>query len=246
MPWLCPIQSLEAARLLRSEGELTATGFAIVPTTGMCSQLRRPEPPARIAFERPSPATRIGLASLLVPTSRRPLVRIGDWLLLVADLPVAMIACDNGAGPLSFFAVGTLADGSLAQCRAGHYRDGESHARQAYESSVKAFGPRAGLTGGAAYSLASCLIGLDKLDEATTLLRQIDAPAVAQLAGDPNWGAGVTLAQAEIAYRRHNYNAARADVQTVAPVFARKDAEPYQKRAFESLKAALNQPSSQS
>ncbi|MFZ0417856.1 MAG: winged helix-turn-helix domain-containing protein [Candidatus Sulfotelmatobacter sp.] len=149
-------------------------------------------------------------------------------------------------GPLSFFAVATLADGSLAQCRAGHYRDGESNARQAYESSGKAFGPRAGLTGGAAYSLASCLIGLNKLDEAATLLRQIDAPAVAQLAGDPNWGAGVTLAQAEIAYRRHNYDAARADVQTVAPVFTRKDAEPYQKRAFESLKAALNQPSSPS
>ena len=39
-------------------------------------------------------------------------------------------------GPLSFFAVGTLADGSLAQCRAGHYREGESNARQAYQSSV--------------------------------------------------------------------------------------------------------------
>jgi hypothetical protein len=143
-------------------------------------------------------------------------------------------------GPLSFFAIGTLADGSLAQCRAGRYREGESNARQSYEASVKAFGPRAGLTGGAAYSLASCLIGLGKLDEASGLLQQIDVPAVAQLAGDPDWAAGVTLAEAEIAYRRHDFNTAKAQVQTVTPVFTRNDAEPYQKHALETLKAALD------
>jgi serine/threonine protein kinase len=145
-------------------------------------------------------------------------------------------------GPLSFFAVATLSDASLAQCRAGRYREGESNARKAYEASVKAFGPRAGLTGGTAYPLASCLIGLGKLDEAATLLQQIDVPVVAQLAGDPDWGAGVTLAQAEIAYRRGNYDVARGYVQTVTPVFTRKNAEPYQKRALESLRAALDKP----
>jgi DNA-binding winged helix-turn-helix (wHTH) protein/serine/threonine protein kinase len=145
-------------------------------------------------------------------------------------------------GPLSFFAVATLADGSLAQCRAGRYREGQSNARKAYEASAKAFGPRAGLTGGAAYTLASCLIGLGKLDEASALLQQIDVPAVTQLSGDPDWGAGVTLAQAEIAYRSGNHAAARNFVQTVTPVFTRKDAEPYQKRALESLKAALDEP----
>ena len=88
--------------------------------------------------------------------------------------------------------------------------------------------------------MASCLIGLDKLDEATTLLRDIDAPAVAQLSGDPDWGAGVTLSQAEIAYRRRDFNTAKAAAQTIARVFTRTDAEPYQKRAFESLKAALD------
>ncbi len=143
-------------------------------------------------------------------------------------------------GPLSFFAAATLADASLAQCRAGRYRDGEANARQSYAASAKAFGPRAGLTGGAAYSLATCLIGLNKLDEAAALLPQIDAQAVAQLSGDPDWGAGISLSQAEIAYRRHDYDAARNDLQTAAPVFTRKDAEPYQKHAFESLKAALD------
>jgi serine/threonine protein kinase len=145
-------------------------------------------------------------------------------------------------GPLSFFAIATLSDGSLAQCRAGRYHEGEANARQAYQASTKAFGPRAGLTGGAASTLADCLIGLGKLDEASKLLAQIDVPAVAQLAGDPDWGAGVTLAQAEIAYRRGNYDAARGYLQTVTPVFTRKDAEPYQKRALETLRAALDKP----
>jgi hypothetical protein len=49
----------------------------------------------------------------------------------------------------------------------------------------------------------------------------------------------VTLARAEIDYRRKNYDAARTAVQTVAPVFTRPETEPYQKRAFETLKAEL-------
>jgi DNA-binding winged helix-turn-helix (wHTH) protein/serine/threonine protein kinase len=148
-------------------------------------------------------------------------------------------------GPGSFFAVATLTDAALAQCRAGHDRDGEGNARKAYEASTKAFGARAALTGATAYTLANCLITLNKLDEATTLLKQIDVPPVTQLTGDPDWGAGVTLAQAEIAYRRRNYDAARVDIRTVAPVFLRKDAEPYQRRAFESLQAELGKLSLQ-
>ncbi|HEY5068668.1 MAG TPA: tetratricopeptide repeat protein, partial [Candidatus Acidoferrum sp.] len=149
-------------------------------------------------------------------------------------------------GPLSFFAVATLSDAALAQCRAGRYRDGESNARKAYDSSSKAFGARAALTGAAGDTLANCLIGLGKLNEAATLLQQIDVPAVAQLTGDPDWGAGVSLAQAEIAYRRGNYDTARVYLKTAEPVFTRKDQEPFQKRAFESLKAALEKPLSTS
>jgi ATP/maltotriose-dependent transcriptional regulator MalT len=93
-----------------------------------------------------------------------------------------------------------------------------------------------------AYTLASCSIDLGKLDEASALLQQIDVTPVTQLTGDPDWGADVTLAKAEIAYRRCDYDAARGFVQTITPVFTRNDAEPYQKRAFESLKAALDKP----
>jgi len=148
-------------------------------------------------------------------------------------------------GPLSFFAVATLSDAALAQCRAGRYREGESNARQAYGSSSKAFGQRAGLTGATADTLSSCLIGIGRLDEAAALLQQIDVPAVAQLTGDPDWGAGVTLERAEIAFRHGNYDVARGYVQTVTPIFTRKEAEPYQKRALETLKAALDKPLAQ-
>jgi serine/threonine protein kinase/DNA-binding winged helix-turn-helix (wHTH) protein len=143
-------------------------------------------------------------------------------------------------GPLSFFAVATLVDGSLAQCRGGHAGDGESNARQAYQASVKAFGPSAGLTGGAAYALASCLIIAGKLEEASALLQQIDVAAVAQLSGNPDSGADIKLAQAEIAYRHREYKAARDYVQAVTPVYTRKDAEAYQKHALEALTAALD------
>jgi DNA-binding winged helix-turn-helix (wHTH) protein/serine/threonine protein kinase len=157
------------------------------------------------------------------------------------DLAIHALAVRK-QGPLSFFAIATLTDASLAQCRAGHYREGESNARAAYESSTKGFGPRAGLTGATADTLASCLIGLGKLDDASALLQQIDIPVVAQLTGDPDWGAGVTLERAEIAYRHRDYQAARGYVDAIAPVFTRKDAELYQKHAFESLKAALDKP----
>lgn len=142
-------------------------------------------------------------------------------------------------GPLSFFAIATLSDASQAMCRSGQFSQGESNARKAYEASTKAFGARAGLTGGVEATLATCLIGLGRLDEANELLDQIDIPTVTQLAGDPDWGAGVTLLQAQIAFKKKDYATVRKDLQIVTPVFTRKDAEVYQKHAVESLAERL-------
>jgi ATP/maltotriose-dependent transcriptional regulator MalT len=142
-------------------------------------------------------------------------------------------------GPTSFFAIATLSDAALAQCRAGHYREGEPNARKSYEASFKAFGARAGLTGGAAYTLASCSIGLGKLEEASRLLADIDVKVVAQLAGFPDWFANVALAQADIAYRQGDYEAARKYLAVATPVFSKGDAEPFQKKALETLDVAL-------
>jgi hypothetical protein len=95
------------------------------------------------------------------------------------------------------------------------------------------------LTGGAAYTLADCLIGLNRLPEASKLLAGIDSKVVAQLAGFPDWFANVALAQAEIALKKGDLGAARKYAQSAQPVFSRADAEPYQKRKLDWLLAAV-------
>jgi tetratricopeptide (TPR) repeat protein len=142
-------------------------------------------------------------------------------------------------GPQAFFSIATLSDGALAQCRAGHFAEGERNARKAWESAAQAFGPRAGLTGGAADTLASCLIGLGKFDDASKLLQGIDIQAVAQLTGFPDWSANVALKQAEIALRRHDFATARKYIASAKPVFSRPGAEPYQKHALDALESQL-------
>ena len=144
-------------------------------------------------------------------------------------------------GPLSFFAIATLSDASLAQCRAGRLNQGAAGARESYDLSVKAFGARAGLTGGVAHTLANCLIELGKLDEASKLLENIDTEAVGQLTGSKDWFANLDLSRAEIAYRRGDYTSARKLVESATPGLSRPDTEPYQKHALETLTAKLNQ-----
>jgi eukaryotic-like serine/threonine-protein kinase len=164
---------------------------------------------------------------------------LGIWNDAIRDDMAIYNLAVKKQGPLSFFAVATLSDGSLAQCRSGRYVEGEQNARKAYESSIKAFGPKAGLTGGTASTLAACLIGMNRLNEASKRLDEIDIPAVAQLAGDPDWGAGVRILQAEIAYRRHDYPQARKLAAVVTPVFTRDNAEAYQRNALQSLQTEL-------
>jgi serine/threonine protein kinase len=164
---------------------------------------------------------------------------LGDWDGTIRDdLTIYRIASQK-QGPLSFFPIATLSDASLAQCRAGRLDEGAANARKATDDSQKAFGERAGLTDGARFGLADCLISLGKLDEASALLQKVDAKAVTQLSGDPNWSANLDLALGEIAFRRGDFAAARKYVQSATPVFTRPDAEPYQKHALEVLSAAI-------
>lgn len=191
----------------------------------------------------PEYVTRLGadheLTMQLLTTRAQCEGSLGLWEDAIRDdLAIHKLALRK-QGPSSFFAIATLSDAALAQCRAGHYTDGEPNARKSFEASAKAFGPHAGLTGGAAYTLAVCQVGLGKLGEASRLLRNIDTKVVAQLAGFPDWFANVALAQAEISYRQGDYAAARKYLQSAAPVFSRPDAEPYQRRALETLTAAL-------
>ena len=192
----------------------------------------------------PEFVTRLGpeheLTMQLLTTRAQSEGSLGMWNDAIRDDMAIHDLAVKKQGALSFFAIATLSDGSMAMCRSGRYEEGEMNARKAYESSFMAFGARAGLTGGTASTLAGCLIPLGRLDEASRLLADIDVPAVAQLAGDADWGAGVTLLQAQIAYRRHDYDSARKLVAAITPVFTRKDAEPYQKHALDTLNGELS------
>jgi DNA-binding winged helix-turn-helix (wHTH) protein/serine/threonine protein kinase len=182
------------------------------------------------------------LSMQLLTTRAQSEGSLGLWDRAVRDdLAIHDLAVQK-QGPLSFFAIATQSDAALAQCRAEKYTAGTLNARKSFEDSVRSFGPRAGLTGGAAYTLATCLIGLGQLKGAEELLSNIDIPAVAQLAGVPDWGANVVLAQAQIAYLRKNYEASRESVRKAAAAFLREGAEPYQKHALETLAAALKVP----
>ena len=164
---------------------------------------------------------------------------LGRWDDAVRDDLAIYDLAVKKQGPTSFFAVATLSDASLAMCRAGRVGEGARRARDAFEVSRKAFGPRAGLTGGTASTLAACLIDKGELDEPSRLLADIDVPAVAQLAGDPDWGAGVTLLEAKIAHRRGDRAAARRHLEAVRPIFMRANAEQYQRAQLDALDKAL-------
>ena len=144
-------------------------------------------------------------------------------------------------GAESFFAIATLSDTALAECRAGRFEAGVTNARKAYDASVKGFGARAGLTGGAAHTLADCLIEVGRLDEASILLGAIDTAAVGQLTGSKDWFGAVEFSQAKIAFRRRDYDSARKHLAIATPILSRSDAEPYQQQAVRKLTAALEQ-----
>jgi Flp pilus assembly protein TadD len=69
-------------------------------------------------------------------------------------------------------------------------------------------GPQSGMAGAVIYSLAFCDIGLNNLDEAAALFREIDISAATQVTLDPHVAAEVALGQGQIAVRRGDYTAA--------------------------------------
>ncbi|MND68263.1 Serine/threonine-protein kinase PknA [compost metagenome] len=104
----------------------------------------------------------------------------------------------DGAG--SFAAVAGRTDTGINHCRAGATTSGLELIRAAH-TAVKVSGIGApALENGVRAALADCLIIAGRHREASPLLTDIDRTAVAQLVGDANWGAGLDLLLAEIAW----------------------------------------------
>jgi DNA-binding winged helix-turn-helix (wHTH) protein/serine/threonine protein kinase len=149
------------------------------------------------------------------------------------DLHVHDIAMRK-QGPKSFFAIATLTDAATAQCRGGHLAEGLANARMAHDMAAAAFG-KAALTDATSYTLAACEIDARDYGTATRHLEGIDRTSVAQLAGDPNWGANVDLALAQVAVAKGQMEDARRSLDTAAPAFKAPGAEPYQTRLWREL-----------
>jgi serine/threonine protein kinase len=162
------------------------------------------------------------------------------------------LAASAGAAkkdPKSFFVMGGLTDAALSECRAGRYKDGEAHAREAMKM---ASGADPGLRGGMQLSLASCIIASPsgrtaapaRLAEAEHLLDEINIPAVIAQTGDPGWGANVDLARAQLAWVRHDRKAASAFLDKAKPALSAPASDPFQHRAVDDMTRNLQQAKS--
>lgn len=137
-------------------------------------------------------------------------------------------------GPRSFFAVASLTDAATAQCRSGRGAEGLKNVTKAYRDSLAGFG-KVALTDAAHFTMAECEIDLGHYAQAGAYLDTINVDEVAQLAGDPNWGANVQLEKARIALAQNHKAEARKYLESVRPVYSAAGVDPYQARLWRSL-----------
>ncbi len=153
------------------------------------------------------------------------------WPDTIRDDLAVHAAAVRKQGPGSFFAIAPLSDAASAQCRDADLADGLRNAAEANNMARAAFG-KVALTDATAYTLAACQIAAGRFAEAARSLAGIDRNAVAQLAGDPNWGANVDLALAQIAVAQHRNADARNLLERSRAAFTLPGAEPYQRRLW--------------
>jgi serine/threonine protein kinase len=167
---------------------------------------------------------------------------LGEWKPAIRDDLAAHAIAVRKQGSTAFYPIAMLSDAGLSQCRASNYAEGEANARQAFEQSRRAFGPRNALTQGTSYAFAICLIGLRQTNKASVLLDSIDPVAVMKLTGDSSVPAGLALAKGEIAYLRGDYATARQYVKIATPEFERADADFGPRQQLHRLQNALHIP----
>jgi serine/threonine protein kinase/DNA-binding winged helix-turn-helix (wHTH) protein len=148
--------------------------------------------------------------------------------------------------PTGFMAVGALSDAALSECRSGKYVAGEAHARADLKT-ASAPGQNVGMKGVVEYSVAVCIIlpqlngspAPSRLDEAESLLRDINVELVSALTANPGWGANIDLARAQIAFVRKNYVAASDYLAKAKPGFNSPKAELYQRQTIAKLESGI-------
>ncbi|HZZ69149.1 MAG TPA: winged helix-turn-helix domain-containing protein [Phenylobacterium sp.] len=160
------------------------------------------------------------------------------WDAAFADTSTVHRIAVQKQGEGSFFAIAPLIDEATSQCRAGRRPAALANFAQARNQAHIAF-PGAALQDAADYGWAACLLLDGQVDAAAKRLVGLNRAAVAQLSGDPDWGANVDLADAQIAFARHDLGAARRALAAAAPAFGKPAADPYQARAYRLLREKL-------
>jgi DNA-binding winged helix-turn-helix (wHTH) protein len=163
------------------------------------------------------------------------------WDAAIADTKAVHAAALKTIGPRSFFAVASLTDGATAECRSGRIEPGLSDIAEARAQAQAAF-PGSALENAVDFTWADCLILAKRFDAAEQHLTGINADAVAQLAGDPDWSANLDIAVAQIALSRGDVAAARAHLAHAAGAMTKVAADPYQVRRYRRLLAPAGAP----
>jgi DNA-binding winged helix-turn-helix (wHTH) protein len=157
------------------------------------------------------------------------------WDAAIADTRMVHAAAIKTIGPRSFFAIASLTDGATAKCRSGRVGEGLADAAEAHAQAHPAFAGSA-LENAVDFTWANCLILSNRLGEAAPLLAGIKPAAVAQLAGDPDWGANLDIAEAQIALAKGQTALARERLASAAGAMRKPAAEPYQVRLYQKLR----------
>ncbi|MBY8828906.1 protein kinase domain-containing protein [Hephaestia mangrovi] len=169
---------------------------------------------------------------------------LGDYRASIADGRTLYAIALRHQGLHAFRTIGALADMATSECRAPDIASGVADARKAYRASLEAFGAKAALTQGVATSLAQCLIEAGQDAAAAPLIAHVDRKAVAELASDPNWGANIDLAEAEIAVHAGRWTDAAGSLRAATLAYASPQADFFQHRKFEKLSALVNRAAS--
>jgi DNA-binding winged helix-turn-helix (wHTH) protein len=159
-----------------------------------------------------------------------------NWDAAIADTRAVHAVAVRTVGPGSFFGVASLTDGATAECRSGRLADGLRDVTEARAQANAAFAGSA-LENAVDFAWANCLILRGRFDEAQARLAGIKPAAVAQLAGDPDWGSNLDLARAQIALAKGRLQEARVELAAASPAMRKPTAEPYQVRLYGKLRA---------
>jgi eukaryotic-like serine/threonine-protein kinase len=156
------------------------------------------------------------------------------WDAAIADTEKVHAVAVRTVGASSFYGIASLTDGATAKCRAGRLDEGLRDIARARAAAHAGFAGSA-LEMAVDFTWAECLILGKRFGEAETHLTGIKPEVVAQLAADPDWGAGLDVARAEIALSRGDKAAARPLLSKAAKAMTKPTAGQFERRRYGRL-----------